>query len=357
MKDRILIIDDLENNRKLLASLIRKNRDYKVTLASNGYDVLEMLKEKDFPLPDLILLDILMPEMNGFQLAGKLKSNPLTRPIPIIFVTALTDTENIVAAFKQGGVDYISKPFKKEELLARVDTHLELVRSRRSLEEKNRLLEDKKALLTDMVAKKTRKIEQISFSMVCALENANLLNDTDTGTHITRVSRYSALLAAEYGCAKEFVERIKMYASLHDVGKVGLPDKLLKKPGKYTPEEFEQMKDHVRYAAKMLDGEGVDRMAWNIAVYHHEKWDGSGYTHGLKGKEIPLEARIVTLVDVYDALTTKRVYKDSFSEEIADDIIRKESGRQFDPELTELFFKIKPGIIELKLKLTDEGSI
>lgn len=348
MNYRVLIIDDMENNRKLLGSLIRKNRGYKVIMASNAIDILEMLDDKDFLLPDIILLDILMPDMNGFQLAEKLKSRSDTKEIPIIFVTALADTENILNAFKKGGVDYITKPYKKEELLARLDTHLELVTNRRILKEQNLLLESKRELLTNMVEQKTQQIEKLTFSMVCALENANLLNDTDTGTHIKRVSCFSELLAREYGCDKDFVRKIKMYASLHDVGKVGIPDKILKKSERYTRDEFEEMKNHVRYASEMLKGEGVDDMAWNIAVYHHEKWDGSGYLEGLKGEEIPLEARIVALADVYDALTTKRSYKDAYTEEKADIIIRKHAGRHFDPGLVDLFLSVKDEILKLK---------
>jgi len=345
---RVLIIDDMENNRKLLGSLVRKNRGYKVIMASNGIDILEMLDDKEFLLPDLILLDILMPDMNGFQLAEKLKARSDTRDIPIIFVTALADTENIVNAFNMGGVDYITKPYKKEELLARLDTHLELVTNRRILKEQNRLLESKKELLTAMVEEKTQHIEKLTFSMVCALENANLLNDTDTGTHIKRVSSYSELLARESGCDKDFVRKIKMYASLHDVGKVGIPEKILKKSEYYTKDEFEQMKNHVRYAAEMLKGEGVDPMALNIAVYHHEKWDGTGYLEGLKGEAIPLEARIVALADVYDALTTRRPYKDAYTEEKADSIILKYESRHFDPRLVKVFLSVKDKILKLK---------
>lgn len=349
MNYTVLIVDDQENNRKLMATIINQNTDYNIIIAKNATDVLDILKQPDlYTLPDIILLDILMPQMNGFELARQLQSIPETKEIPIIFVTALADPENIVDAFKAGGVDYISKPFKKEELLARLNTHLELVEKRKILEKTNRLLESKKNLLTAMVEEKTMKIEKLTLSLVCALENANLLNDNDTGSHIKRVSSYSGLLAKARGCNSDFIRKIKLYASLHDVGKVGIPDRLLKKPDRYTDEEFEQMKEHVRYAEQMLNGEGVDEMVRNIAVYHHEKWDGTGYLHQLKGTEIPLEARIVAVADVYDSLISDRIYRKALPENEASAIIRQSAGTHFDPAIVKAFFEIKTEIDKIR---------
>ncbi len=190
--------------------------------------------------------------------------------------------------------------------------------------------------------------------MVTALETANLANDDDTGKHVMRVGEYAQLLAEEYGCDNDYCRRIRLYAPLHDVGKVSIPDYILKKPGKYTPEEFERMKEHVAIGGKMLSYKGIDPMAHNIALYHHEKWDGSGYLGKLSGEKIPLEARITGLADVYDALTKKRVYKPAFTENETDEIIQINKGSHFDPKLVDIFFTSKDKILEIKKTFSDE---
>lgn len=353
MSYKVLIVDDITENRKLLASIIKKYTDYTIMLAAKGQDVLDLFKNASLEnslLPDIILMDIIMPELDGFTVAQRLKELPEALEIPILFVTALTDTDTIINAFKSGGVDYISKPFKKEELLARLNTHLNLMDARKELKKKNILLESKKELLSNMVDEKTSQLEKLNLSMVSALENANFYNDNDTGHHIKRVSRFAGLIAKASGCSTEFTHKIALFASLHDIGKVGVSDSLLKKKSIYTKEEHEEMKKHVDIASKMLSGEAVDPVARNIAVYHHEKWDGSGYTQGLMGEKIPIEARIVALVDVYDALTSQRPYKKAFSEETADEMIARESGKHFDPRLVKVFFEVKKQILEIKEK-------
>lgn len=332
---KILIVDDVAENRRLLATTIKKHTNYAIRMASSGEAVLKAI-ERD--LPDLILLDIMMPGMDGYEVSKALKSNPATKDIPIIFLTAMTDVANKVKAFELGGVDYVSKPFNEHELLARIHAHIRL---------KN--FQDH---LNDLVEEKTRKIERVTIALVNALENANLYNDTDTGNHIKRVSAYAAFLADEYGCDAEFIRRLKLYAPLHDVGKVGLPDAILKKPGKYTDAEFDEMKQHVVIGARMLDSEDIDRMAHNVALYHHEKWDGSGYVHHLAGDDIPLEARLVTIADVYDALVSKRVYKEAFSDEKAYAIIRADAGKHFDPTLAELFLSHTATIRDIRLQFS-----
>lgn len=334
IENKILIVDDIAENRRLLATTIKRRTPYSVQLASDGESVLKAI-EKD--LPDLILLDIMMPGLDGYAVSQALKSNPATRDIPIIFLTAMTDVESKVKAFKLGGVDYVTKPFSEPELLSRIHAHIRL---------KN--FQDH---LNHLVEEKTKKIENITIALVNALENANLANDTDTGNHIRRVSEYSAFLAEQYGCDSDFTKRIKLYASLHDVGKVGIPDALLKNPGKYTDEEFRAMQQHVVIGARMLDSEGIDSMAKNVALYHHEKWDGTGYIHHLAGEAIPLEARIVTVVDVYDALITERVYKKAFTEEEACQFIREQAGKHFDPHLAEIFLAHLPEIRAIKKRL------
>lgn len=345
-----MVVDDVAANRKILATIINKNTDFNVTLASDGNAVLNYIEQD---LPDLILLDIMMPGMDGYEVARILQSKNKTKEIPILFITAVTDVESIVKAFDAGGVDYITKPFNKTELLSRINAHMQLKLMRDELKEKNSLLADRELHLVNLVEEKTVKLERTTLALVNALENANFFNDSDTGNHIKRVSEYSALLAREYGMDNDFVKRIRTFASLHDVGKVGLTDSLLKKPGKYTPEEFELMKDHVAIGSRMLDAQEIDDMARNIARYHHEKWDGSGYSEGLKGEEIPIEARFVALADVYDALSNKRVYKQAFPEEEVDKIIGESFGSHFDPALESIYFDKKSLFLDIKRKFSD----
>lgn len=346
--NKVLIVDDVAENRKLLASIIARETDCTVMMAANGSVVLELIENE---IPDLILLDIMMPDMDGYEVAQSLKEKKSTKEIPIIFITSMTDMESKIMAFKKGGVDYITKPFNKDELLARVNAQLKLKNLQDELKSKNKMLSDREIHLTHLVEEKTRKIGKVTHALVTALENANLFNDDDTGNHIRRVSEYSALLAEAYGADREFVKRIRLFASLHDVGKVGIPDSILKKPGRYDPEEFEQMKQHVVIGARMLGSGEIDPMAKNIALYHHEKWNGTGYVRGLSGDTIPLEARIVTIADVYDALVTERVYKKAFSREKAEEIIGRERGKHFDPDITDLFFEKSDIMHEIKNSL------
>ena len=333
----ILAVDDTPANLGLLFDLL-DNAGFEVLVSRNG---ISALKRAQSARPDIILMDVMMPDMDGFETCRRLKAERSTRDIPIIFMTALSETVDKVKGFSLGAVDYITKPIEPEEVLARVNTHLTLQRLHNELTTKNAMLADREVHLRHLVEKKTRKIEHITLALVNALEHANAFNDSETGQHIQRVGAYSAFLAEQYGCNRDFVRRIRLYAPLHDVGKVGLADAILKKPGAYTTQEFSAMQEHVVLGARILDNDGLDRMAKNIALYHHEKWDGTGYVHQLQGEAIPLEARIVALADVYDALISKRVYKKAFSDEQASQIIAKESGQHFEPKLVELFFRYK----------------
>ena len=349
VKPIILIVDDVATNRQYLAMILGELDSYEVRLASNGKDALDYIQKEK---PDLILLDIMMPEMDGYEVATRLKADQSARDIPILFITAVTGTENIVKAFDLGGVDYINKPFNKQELLSRVSVHIGLRMARIELEEKNIILKNRELQLVELVDEKTKRLEGTTMALVNSLESANFFNDNDTGNHIARVGSYSALLAKEYGCNEDFIKRIKLYSPLHDVGKVGMSDKILKKTGKYTEEEFKLMQEHVVIGSRMLDDPAIDIMAKNITLYHHEKWDGSGYVRELSGEDIPLEARIVALADVYDALGTKRVYKDAFPEEKIDKIILEGKGKHFDPSLIDIYMSIKDGLIEIKNRLS-----
>ncbi len=357
----ILIVDDMSQNIQIVASIL-KQAGYQMTFARSGKAALAQMESRP---PDLILLDIMMPGMDGYKVCTRLKADPATHDIPVIFLSAKTEIEDIVKGFKIGAVDYVTKPFQQEELLARVATHLTIRRLQNTLQTKNdelqlknaeiqaknTMLADREVHLTHLVEEKTCKIEDMTIALVNALENANLYNDNDTGLHIKRVSEYSAFIAEQYGCDREFVKRIKLYASLHDVGKVSLPDALLKKPGKYTKEEFIAMQAHVVVGAGMLKSNEIDVMARNIARYHHEKWNGTGYVKRLAGEDIPLEARIVAIADVYDALVSKRVYKDEFSAETAHRIIREESGKHFESKIAEIFLQHTREMMEIRSSL------
>ncbi|MCB1140957.1 MAG: response regulator [Leptospiraceae bacterium] len=331
---RILIVDDLQENCDILEAMLGKNPEYRTLSVNDGMST--MLVIKDFK-PDLILLDIMMPGMSGFQLIDILKKEKSLRDIPVIFISAIQDVEKKVEAFDHGVVDYITKPFFMNELLGRVKTHLSLKTLRDDLKSQNLLLEDREALLQKIIIEKTEQLENMTLSIVSALEGANFYNDNDTGTHIRRVSDYSTLLAEKMGFEKSLVKKIGIYASLHDVGKVGISDSLLKKKGIYSPEERQEMQEHVRIGYKILNSSGIEDMARNIAYYHHEHWDGKGYVNGLKGEEIPLEARIVSIADVYDALLSKRSYKEAYDDKKAIEIITNGAGSQFDPDLVDIF--------------------
>jgi putative two-component system response regulator len=353
MAAKILIVDDVSENRKLLASIIQKNTNYEIIMARSGQDVIDLFEHNKDSLPDLILLDIMMPAMSGIEVAHYLKENKLAGDTPIIFVTGLEDIDNIVKAFAEGGVDYITKPFNRAELIARINTHIKLKHALDELEVKNVLLQNNELHLIHLVEEKTKKIDNLTIALITALENANIFNDVDTGNHIKRVSEYSLVLAEHYGCDQEFLKKIKIYSPLHDIGKVGIPDKILKKRGVYSEEEYEQMKEHVVIGYKILDSPEIDNMAKNIALYHHEKWDGSGYVNKLQGDKIPLEARIVALADVYDALMTERIYKNAYPEDITAEIIRDDSGKHFDPKIVDIFLKQKKKFYEISKKYWD----
>jgi putative two-component system response regulator len=350
-KETILAVDDNPMNLNLLFDLL-DTAGYKIFFAQDGERAVHTAVNVS---PDLILLDIMMPGIDGFETCRQLKSNAETKEIPIIFMSALSDTVDKLKGFDVGAVDYITKPFHGEEVLARVRTHLTLQNLQNELKEKNRLLGDREVHLTKLVEEKTQKIENITLTLVNALENANALNDDDTGKHIKRVGEYSALLAEKYGCDREFIKKIKLFAPLHDVGKVGLPDTLLKKAGRYSREEAILMQEHVVFGSRLLSGEAIDEMAHNIVSYHHEKWDGTGYVKGLQKEEIPLEARIVAIADVFDALMSKRVYKEAFEYSEVIKIIKESSGSHFDPELVTLFLDNQEELYDIFENMKWEG--
>jgi putative two-component system response regulator len=326
----ILLVDDKKENLELLDSFLIGN-GYKIRSAMNAKMAFMSIEAK---LPDLILLDIEMPDIDGFEMCERLKENPKTEDIPIIFISAHNDIESKVKAFKLGGVDYISKPFANEEVIARVKMHLKLVDYQHHLEK-----EVQNGLLK--IQYLNNELELTQDEMIITLGTIMETRDDDTGKHVVRVSKYSELLAKLYGLDQKTIELIYKASPFHDAGKVAIPDSILNKPGSFEPQEWEIMKTHALRGYEIFKNskKPILKMAATIAKEHHEYWDGNGYPEGLKEKNISIAGRIVILADVLDALTNKRVYKKAWSFEESVEFIKNQSGKMFEPKIVELFLK------------------
>jgi putative two-component system response regulator len=319
---RVLIVDDEPANLRILGSLL-KNRGLDVAFAGSATQALESLK---YRTPDLFLLDIMMPNIDGYDLAIELRGIAQTEKIPIIFISALDDAESKIKGFDAGGADYISKPFNPQEVIARVFSQLELKQYRDQLEDK--------------VKDQVLEIETITMTLVEVLENANYYRDDETGRHIRRVTEFSRHLANHTTLPEMTKREIGRYASLHDIGKVGIPDAILRKPDRLTAEEFKIIQQHPIIGHKILNKDKIPSVAKNIVLSHHEKWDGSGYPNQLIAELIPVEARIVAMADVYDALRSRRTYKPAYSRAKTEAIINENRGTHFDPALVDIFLDI-----------------
>ena len=342
---KLLIVDDVEINILVLVEALRNYSNISVSLDSKL-----AIESLSYSLPDIILLDLFMPNISGFDVCNYIKSNTVTKNIPIIFITSERDPLSLNKAFELGAVDYIKKPFDTLEVNARLKTHLKLKIAEDRLKDQNAILEYKVAERTRKLEEKNIEITEIKRETVSRLCLAAELRDTDTGSHIKRIQAYSELIALKCGMSAEDAEQLGLASSMHDLGKIGIPDHILLKSGKLTPEEFEAMKLHTVIGAKALaDGQSeLLRVAHRVALHHHERWDGQGYPHGLSGENIPLEARIVGLVDVFDALLSKRPYKDPFPLDKVISIIQSESGKHFDPNIIEIFLSSLEEILKLK---------
>ena len=345
----ILIVDDTEANIDILVDTL--GSDYEVSVAMDGQSALDDVKEN---IPDLILLDIMMPGMDGYEVCRQLKKDPETHHIPIVFLTAMTGDEDEAKGLNLGAIDYITKPFNQDLVKSRIKNHLEL-----------KLLQDD---LEMQVRLRTKQLEQTQEATIITLATLAEYRDPETGGHIKRTQNYVQVLAKALQPHAKFktyltdqlIALLHKSAPLHDIGKVGVPDHILLKPGKLTDEEFVEMKKHTIYgrnsiaaAEKMLGDESFLRIAKEIAEFHQEKWDGSGYPHGLKGEDIPVSARLMAIADVYDALISKRVYKPPFTHTKAVKIILEGSGSHFDPIMTETFEKMTEQFREIALEFAD----
>lgn len=339
-KQIVLIVDDTPENLRVLGDMLEQE-GYEVLVATNGPDSLE--NAAVVPAPDLILLDIMMPDMDGFEVCRRLKADPNLARIPVIFISALGMTDQKIHAFRAGAVDYVTKPFQAEEVLARVNTHIQL-----KLHQENLQL---------LVAQQTRKLALAKEATIASMAIVAEFRDPETGGHIQRTKHYVRLLTQELNRVStnplnsEAMELLFQSVPLHDIGKVGIHDAILNKQGKLTEAEFEEMKQHCLYGSEaikrteaILGSSSFLQFARELAEFHHERWDGTGYPHGLKGEQIPLCARLMMLADIYDALISKRPYKEALSHEEAYKIIIKGDSHtmpeHFDPDVLNAFIRI-----------------
>ncbi len=319
----ILVVDDTPANIDLLVEIL--SPEYHVRAASNGERALRIVDSKP---PDLILVDIMMPDMDGYEVCRRIKQNPAARKIPLIFVTTMNSTEDERKGLELGAVDYITKPFSPAIVAARVKTHLALYDQNRSLEE--------------AVRNRTAELHETRLEIIRRLGRAAEFKDNDTGLHVIRMSHSAWMVAQAMGLPADQAELIYQAAPMHDVGKIGISDYVLTKPGPLTAEEWVQMKLHPAIGAEIIGEHHSDLldMARIIALTHHEKWNGTGYPCGLKAAEIPLAGRIVAVADVYDALNNRRPYKRAWSADESVSAIQEGSGTHFDPEVVEAFMKV-----------------
>jgi putative two-component system response regulator len=348
----ILIVDDEEYNLDVLEQfLLVKN--YRVLSACTGLDALMILESEDI---DLILLDVMMPGMNGYDVLREIRASK-DRYIPVIMITALNSKEDKIRALEEGSDDFLNKPIDKYELYARVHTLLRTRHYYKQLATAKQRLENEVARQTAELQEALRNLQLLNQKLgdshreiVERLSSAAEFKDPETAAHIQRISHYCGVLARAMGMDEEEVKLLIQASPMHDIGKIGVPDQILLKQGKLTPEEFDKMKEHTLIGYKILNGSDSPllKLASEIALSHHEKYDGSGYPYGLTGADIPLSGRIVAVVDVFDALTSRRPYKEPYPNEKAYEIIRQGSGIHFDPEIVRLFFENLAEIVEIQ---------
>lgn len=355
MAKKILVVDDDELNLKLVASMIEA-QGHEVVTAINGRGALD--KAVSFQ-PDLILLDIMLPDINGYEVCKTLKVQGETHLIPIVFITALDDRESRLAGLEAGADDFLTKPIDKSELILRVKNLLRVKDYETLLMEYNKTLEATVHERTQELEAAYIKVKSGYLDTIYRLTMAAEFKDEDTANHIKRISFYSRLLAGELKMPDSFVEIIFYSSPMHDVGKIGIPDAVLLKPGRHTPEEFEIMKTHTTIGGRILQNSDSEILIMGevIALSHHERWDGTGYPKGLKGEDIPFAGRLVNIVDQYDAMRSHRPYKPAFSHEKTLEIITRGDSRtmpgHFDPSILEVFKKLSSEMNRIFEELAD----
>jgi putative two-component system response regulator len=354
----LLVVDDTPANLTVLNAILKDQ--YKLRIATHGHLALELAERE--PIPDLILLDVMMPDMDGIEVCRRLKSKPVTADIPVIFLTAKTQESDELMGFEAGAADYIHKPLIPTIVQTRIRTHLQMQDLKTALKLHNQNLEER-------VAQRTAELVKMQEATIMAMGVMAELRDEETGLHLKRTQEYLRLLARtiahhprfSHELSAENIEWMAKSAPLHDIGKVGIPDAILHKPGKLTEEEFAIMKHHPTYGRdiileveKVLGEDSLFlRYAREIAYGHQEKWNGSGYPEGRKGDEIPISARLMALADVYDALLSRRVYKPPFSHQMAVEIIIQGRGTHFDPDLVDAFMTISEQFNQIAIEYAD----
>ena len=358
----LLVADDEPVNLRVLGELLQSR--YRVRVANSGGRALQVANSD--PPPDLILLDIVMPDMDGYAVLATLRANPATRDIPVIFVTSMGASADEERGLQLGAVDYITKPYQPAIVLARVRTHLELKQARDWLKDQNAFLEAE-------VNRRLAENLMIQDASIMALASLASVRDTETGNHLLRTQGYVRALAEQLRghprhaaqLTPRYINSLAKSAPLHDIGKVGIPDHILLKPGRLTPEEWSIMQTHARLGGEAIEAAERDvaqpieflAIAKEITRCHHEKWDGSGYPAGLKGDAIPLSARLMALADVFDALSTRRPYKESMSMAQVTEMIVAGRGQHFDPDVVDAFLAVRERFAEIAERLADTPEI
>lgn len=338
VKPKILVVDDIPGNIQIIMQALKD--EYSVIAATSGEKALALASGD--PPPSIILLDVMMPGMDGYEVCRRLKENEKTGSIPVMFITTLDEDANEEKGLDLGAVDYIAKPINPALVKKRIKNQLDLKLYRDHLE--------------GLVRERTAQIHNTRLEIIRMLGRAAEYKDNETGTHIIRMSKYCHAMALAYGLSEKEAEILLNAAPMHDVGKIGIPDKILQKPGPLDQEEWQIMKRHA-YMGHLIIGKhdsDILQAAAVIAHEHHEKWNGKGYPRGLKGEEIDFFSRITALADVFDAVTSKRVYKDPWPLEDALELIKKESGEHFDPAVVEAFFKALPEVMKIMEEYGDE---
>ncbi|MFQ3574683.1 MAG: HD domain-containing phosphohydrolase [Thermodesulfovibrionales bacterium] len=347
---RLYVVDDVATNIELVEAVFKGDSSISISKSLNGKELLSLI-EIEGP-PDLLILDLMMPVMDGFEVLKSLKTMRDSTYFPIIVLSALTDKQSIIKALSLGADDYITKPFFVEELKVRVKNMLKI-------KERDEFLSATLDVMESNLFEKLKMLEQSQLEIIIRLGRAAEFRDDETGKHIERIAEYVGIICHKMGMHKDHIAMIRYAAPMHDVGKIGIPDSILLKPGKLTDDEFKIIKLHTIIGGKILGGTTLPilELATEIALSHHERWDGTGYPLGLKGNNIPQSGRIVSVVDVFDALTSHRVYKEAWSIERALDFIKEQREKMFAPEVVDAFFETIDSIVSIKRNMSDSDTV
>lgn len=349
MQRIIFVVDDVPTNIELVSAVFENDSDIIIKSASNGKEFIASI-EKD-GLPDITILDLMMPEMDGFEVLTYLKELREKNYFPVIIISAIADKQSIIRALSLGADDYITKPFFVEELKLRVDNMLKI-------KERHEILAKSLDMMELNLLEKSRLLENSEIEIITRLGRAAEFRDDITGRHIERIVAYVNLLTEELGISRGKRLMMNYAAPMHDIGKLGIPDDILQKPGKLSEDEFNVIKLHTVIGAKIFEGTNLPllELAREIALTHHERWDGNGYPLGLQGINIPISGSIVAITDVFDATTSNRIYKTEWTTEMAVDYIKKQREKRFSPDVTDAFLTIADRIIDIRNAKADEQT-